>query len=331
MSRQAIALAIIVLLAGSTLHGAETWHLDKGKDWKAVSAQDKYLTAVTEIKRLVNSGQEKAVRKALEQLKKDFPEITGADLDAFIEAELYYSKGKFVKAVRSYNKFLEKFPESELHEAAVDRQFAIATAFLAGQKKPVLKVFKIKGYAEGEKIMEKIAEREGDSPVAARAAVTIAESLEKRGKYNDAYHKWSEVSSKWPTGDVGRQSLLAMGRCKHAGYRGPKYDSSNLISAKSYYENFRARYSEEANNLDIDRRLAQINEQMAYKQFAIGRYYAKTGNKQSANLYYQMVVDTWPESIAAKMAKRAVESKDIEKEEETWKTKAIKKFEKLFL
>ncbi len=290
----------------SSIFSAETWRLGEEGQWKAVSAEDKYPLAVAEIKKLVDMGETEAVRQGLDKLKKDFPEIAGLDLDAFIEAEVLYSKGEFTKAARSYDKFLAEFPKSELYEAAMDRQFAIATAFLAGQKKRVLGVLAMSGYAEGTKIMERISDRAGDAPIAKRATVAVAQSLERRGKFAEAYHKWSEISSRWPTGQIGKDALLGMARCKHAAYKGPKYDVSNLISAKSYYENFKSRYPAETGEFGIDERLEQINEQLAYKQFSIGQYYQETGNKQSANLYYQTVVDNWPGSTAAEMAKRAM-------------------------
>jgi len=298
--------AVIALLPVSSVFSAETWQLGQDRDWKALSAEggDKYLLAVAEIKRTVSTGRTGAVRGAMEQLKKEFPEIAGPDLDAFIEGEIFFCEGRFGKAVRAYDKFLDKFPESALFEAALDRQFSIATAFLAGQKKTVLGVFRIRGYAEGKKIMERITDRAGlGSPVGSRAALAVAESFEKRERFEEAYLKWQEISSQWSTGQIGRDALLAMARCKHAAYRGPRYDGSNLISAKGYYESFRVQYPEDAKELDVDGKLKQIEEQQSAKQLSIGEYYQRTGNKQSANLYYQMVVDNWPGSSAAKVAK----------------------------
>jgi len=330
-----IVLALIALLLASTgllaleaAKGAEgppqgetqTWRLNEEEQWKAVSAisatgkgegtgEDRYLLAVAEIKELVNMGETSAVGQAVDKLKKDFPEIAGPDLDAFIKAEVLYSKGKFTKASRGYDKFLAEFPKSELYEAAMDRQFAIATAFLAGQKKKVLGVFKMRGYAEGTKMMERISDRAGNAPIGIKAAVAVAQSLEKRGNFAEAYYKWSEISSRWPSGQLGEDALLNMARCKHAAYKGPKYNASDLISAKSYYENFRVRYPEDAEGIDVDKILKQIDEQLAYKEFNAGKYYQETGNKQSANLYYQMVVDNWPESTAAKMAAEKMDDK----------------------
>jgi outer membrane protein assembly factor BamD (BamD/ComL family) len=66
--------------------------------------------------------------------------------------------------------------------------------------------------------------------------------------------------------------------------------------------------------------LKQIDEQLAYKEFATGRYYQKTGDRQSANLYYQMVVDNWPDSAAADKAKEAMQEKEPDsKKGKKWK------------
>ncbi len=327
-------LAAITLLPGSLSVSAETWRLDKEQGFKAVSAQsqDKYLLAVAQIKQMINTGQSKGVSKALNQLKKDFPEIAGPDLDAFIKAEVLFSRGKLVKAVRGYDKFLAKFPESELYEAALDREFAIATAFLAGQKIPVLKIFRIRGYEQGEKVMEKITDRAGNAPIGIKAALAVARSQEKRRKYNDAYLKWSQISSRWPTGQTGKDALLGMARCKHAAYIGPKYDASGLVSAKSYYENFKARYTKDAEELGIDEILRQINEQLAYKQFSIAQFYQKSGNKPAANLYYQMVIDNWPDSTAAKMTKTAMNQVESDsKKGKKCEKSFMEQFERLFL
>ncbi|MHC4068207.1 MAG: tetratricopeptide repeat protein [Planctomycetota bacterium] len=309
-------MTIIMLVSSVTLvvFGAETWRLEQGRDWSAISEGSRagYVLAVSEIKGLVQEGRTEAVKKALAALKKDFPEVAGPDLDVFMEAEVLFSEGKFTKAVRAYDRLLTEYPSSRLYEAALEREFAIATGFLGGEKKQVLKFFKIRGYSEGEKVMGRIVDRAGDVPIGVRASVAVAESLEKRGKFEDAYQKWSEISSRWPTGRTGRDSLLGMARCKHAAYRGPNYSISNLISAKSYYKNFKQRYPREAESFDIAGKLRQIEEQQAYKQFSTGEYYKKAGNDESARFYYEMVLEGWPESVAAKMAKEAMSGGDAE-------------------
>ncbi|HUV40948.1 MAG TPA: outer membrane protein assembly factor BamD [Sedimentisphaerales bacterium] len=330
-----VVLAAGVVFCGFSTVCGKTWHLDKDQQWQDLSDQQghRYISAVAEIKQLVSSGQTDAAGRAFDKLKNDFPEIAGPDLDAFIKAEMLYCQGRFSKAVVAYDKFLGEFPESTFYQAALDRQFAIATAFLAGQKKTVLRVFKIRGYAAGVHIMEKITDRAGQAPIGLKAAVAVAENYEKRKKFNHAYDKWSQISSQYgSSSEAGKQALLSMARCKHAAYRGHSYDASDLISAKSYYQSFQLRYPKDAEAIDVESIIRQINNQLSYKQFSIGRYYQETGSRLSANLYYQMVMDNWPQTEAAEMAKTAIETENMPREKEKpWKQTPVEKLVDLLL
>jgi tetratricopeptide (TPR) repeat protein len=316
-----VILVVAVVLSASSAASADTWRLENGQDWKAVSAngKDKFMLAMAETKKLVDARQTKAARKAFDVLKKDFPEIAGPDLDAFIKAEMFYCKRQFTKAVKSYDKLLVEYRKSDLCEAALERQFTIAVAFLAGQKKTLLGIIKVRRYAEGIKIMEKIIDRVGfDETMGVEAALAVAENYQERKLLSEAYLKWWEISLHWETGPVGRDALLGMARCKHAIYNKPPerkrtfYDASSLSTAKSCYTKLRLLYPEDAREIGVTEILKEIDEQLAHKQLSIGRYYRKVGNKQAAGLYYNMVARDWPDSKAAKTAKELLaKNRDI--------------------
>lgn len=313
-----VILATAIVLSALPTALPDTWRLERGGDFKAVSSDgdDKFIIAVAEAKRFVDTGQASAARWAYDELKKDFPEVAGPEFDLYVKAEIFYCKGQFVKAVKSYNKLLTEHPNSKFTEAALDREFAIATAYLGGRKKTLLGFIKIKGYAEGIRIMEKITDRVGlDTQMGINASVAVAQNYEKRKKYNEAFLKWWEISLEWEMGPVGADSLLGMARCKYAVYNKPPkdkrpfYDASPLRSAKTYYERFTLLYPKNAKDIGVEEILSQIDEQLAYKQLSIGRYYDKTGNKQAANLYFDMVVSDWPDSKAAQEANELLTKK----------------------
>jgi hypothetical protein len=318
--RRIIAAALIFLSATSGL--ADTFRFDRGGQLKAIDSNDKFAITVAYIKKLGQEGKTKELKKELEGLKVNFPEIAGPDYKAFVKAELLFGAGKFEKAFMSYETFLNKFSESPFYEVAIDRQFAIGTAYLQGRKKKVLGIFRISGLEEGAKVMEKIADRAGNSPIAVKALVSVAETYEKKsteGGFEEAYQQWSVIWGRWPNGEVAKDALLGMARCQHAAYGGPLFDSSSLISARGYYERFKLIYPEDAKRLNIDERLKLIDEQIAYKKFNIGKYYQRTQDKNDgqqispSSLYYDMVVKNWPDSTAAKMAKSAAAENENDK------------------
>ena len=314
--------AATIVLSGAVFAGrasADTWHLTGDGAWEKVAddAAGKYMLAVAKVKQLITAGEVESAQDALERLKANFPDAVGPDLDAFMEAEMLYAARKWAKAVKQYDEFIEAWPRSPLYESALEREYAIATAFLGGEKRVVLKVFKLSAYEEGIKIMRRIADRTGDAPIAKRALIAVARSCEKRGKFfvidpdqTDAYETWADISSRWPTGEIGQKALLGMAHSLHSAYRGHKYDSAGIESARRYYEDFKSRYSALADEHNIDPKITMIDEQLAYKQFAIGQYYERAENKQAANLYYQLVVDDRPGTAAAEAAAAKLEMAD---------------------
>ncbi len=60
-----IVLVITVVQSVISTVSADTWRLGKDQDWQAVSAEgrDKFILAVAETKKLVNTGQTKAARQ----------------------------------------------------------------------------------------------------------------------------------------------------------------------------------------------------------------------------------------------------------------------------
>ncbi|MBN2136734.1 MAG: tetratricopeptide repeat protein [Sedimentisphaerales bacterium] len=306
------ALAAGALLTAFSTVNADVWRLDQDEDWRAISPQDKFLVAVSDVKKLVNTGKTEDARRAYEQLKKDFPALADKDLDAFIDAEILFSQGSFTKAYRAYEKIMRDQPQTRLRPAVLDRQFAIGTAYLGGQQKVVLRIVKLKGDAEGVKIMEKITDRAGiDSILGLRAAIAVAQNYNKRQMFADEYLKWWEISLQYKTGRVAKDALLGMAKSKHAIYnkqppeRRPFYDAANLKTARTYYQKFTALYPEDADELGIAETINLITEQLAEKQLTIAKYYDRTGKTQSANLYYDMVTKDYPGTQAAQEANQS--------------------------
>lgn len=307
-----VAMAVMVVLSASWTTAADTWRLDQEQQWKEISPErrDSFLLALANADRFVNARQVKAAQASFDAIREDFPEIAGPDMDIFIKAEIYFSRGKLAKTIRTHDKLLTEHPRSSFRDAALKRQFAIAKRFLAGEKKRILGIIKMRRYGEGIAVMEKITDRAGfDTVMGTDAALAVARNYEAREKFNEAYLKWWEISLHWQKGPVGRDSLHGMARCKlavynsHPEHKRSLYDASSLSIAKSSYARFGLLYPDDAREIGAYKKVSEIDEQLANKQLTIGRYYQKVGNRHAANLYYDMVVKDWATSKAAETAR----------------------------
>lgn len=297
----------------SSVVSADTWRLVTDDGWQPVSnqGQDRFAAAVAEVKRLVGEGRSKEAKKAFEELEGEFPEIAGPDFDAFEKAELLYCRNKFSEASRSYDNLLARYPDTKFRTAAIDRQFSIGTAYLSGRKVSILGIIWLKGDSEGIRVMERVTDHSGmDSPLGLKAATMIARNYEGRRKFDEAYLKWWEISLSYGSGEAGKEALLGMARNKFDSYNKPgpfkraAYDGSRLRTAETYFSRLESYYPADANNMDVRGTLETIHEQMAEKQLSIAEFYDRTGKKQAANLYYDMVISDFPGTRAAGTAEQ---------------------------
>ena len=302
-------IAILMITMALTVVGiAETWRLGNNREWQKVADGNNtdLTSAVAEAKQLVATGQRAKAKKAYENIRKNHPELAGGDYDAYVKAELLYAKRKFPEAAQAYENMIENYPQSALRQAAMEREYQIGTAFLNGQKRTVLKVFKLNAYEEGTEIMNKIADTAGDAPIAKKSIETLAVSREKRGAYDEAYLAWADAANRWPTGDMGQESLLGMARSLEKDYRGPAFDGKVLISSRSYYSEYIERYPQPAEQMNLTGKIGELDVKLAEKELLIANFYARTGSYTAANLYYQKIIDTWPTDNAAKIAEQKI-------------------------
>ncbi|HAL45625.1 MAG TPA: hypothetical protein DCP47_06905 [Phycisphaerales bacterium] len=138
---------------------------------------------------------------------------------------------------------------------------------------------------------------------------------------------WSEASNRWPTGELGQQSLLGMGRSLEKAYKGSKFDSKVLEGAKNYYSQYIERYPESADELGLEQKVAIIEKDLSEKELAIASYYERTESYKSAHNYYQKIAELWPgsnagniaESKLPQMKKLVAESEMPKKKKFNWK------------
>lgn len=320
MSKQGIgfiALAVSVALSYCPRATAETWRLKNGDRWESVASdpEARYRHAISELKELAQAGDKRGVKATLKQIEEEFPDRVGPDLGLYINGELLYWQNHYDRALAKFEKMLKNYKGSAYSAPALQREFDMAQAYLEGRKKVVLGFLRISGYEEGISLMEKVSDRAGlDEPnsIGLRAAIAVAEHFEAKEKYSEAYLKWSEIASYCETEPVGKRALYRMAEDNLAAYdkpaeaKRPHYDGTRLTTAKTYYAKYLALYPADAKENEVPARIQHIDEEMAYKQLAIGQFYRRTGKRQAAGLYFDLVVREWPNTQAGALAKEAL-------------------------
>jgi outer membrane protein assembly factor BamD len=213
------------------------------------------------------------------------------------------------KAFKAYQQVLEKYPKSSNYEEIVQRQFAIANRFLAGEW------FKLFGYIpffpsmdKTVQMYEKLLKNGPYSDVAPSAQMNIGAAREKQKDYPLAVKAYETAADRYHDRKVVAADALfkeAEAYLKQA--RTAEYDQSIAGQAIATYSDFMALYPADARVPDAQKKIAQLRTEQARGSLVVAKYYEKKKQWNGALVYYNEVLVRDPQSPYAQEAKRRID------------------------
>lgn len=236
----------------------------------------------------------------------------------FQRAESFFFAQRYAAAVDAYEALLKKYPNSPHLDKTITRQFAIArfwdkyhqynpnwptTPNLWDKKRPL---FDTVGH--GVRAYDNIRLNDPTGPLADDAIMATANSYFLRGRFNDADYHYELLRTEYPRSDHQFEAHLLGLQCKLRRYQGPDYDGAPLEEAERLVKQLRTQFF---GDLDQDQRsrmaevTAQINRELAGRDFHLGQHFERTGYNRSAKFYYESVAREYPQTeLAAKARER---------------------------
>lgn len=250
----------------------------------------------------------KAAKKFKEAVDRD---VTG-ELDQnalFYLAESYFFANEYSDAVKQYGNLLDKYPNSQHLDKVVRRQFDIArywekhyehdphwvtTPNFTDDTRPWFDTL-----GNAIKTYENIRLKDPTGPLADDAIMATANSYFLRGRYNDADYQYQLLRQEYPQSEHQFEAHILGLQCKIRKYQGPNYDGTPLEEAKKLVKQLKQQFGSQLSADERDRlntQLAQLNEALAERDYAVATYYDDTKHYGSAKYYYREIATKYPES-----------------------------------
>lgn len=221
---------------------------------------------------------------------------------AEMDRELYY------QAYGWFKRQWEEFPTGAYAERALQREYEIAEAFLAGKKRVVLGFIYIPGRADGQEILNHIAEQSPGSLLAELALLRIAEDHFANREFPESAMAYDHYMELFAKSSKYRDAMLQAALATHLSYRGSQFDPTPLIEAQQRYKNFKEQYPQTALKADVPATLTEIESQLASQEYETARFYDRTGQKQAAAFYYRLVQREYPRTMYAGLSQTALKN-----------------------
>ena len=237
---------------------------------------------------------------------KSHPKAPDRDRALFLLANVYYQSGDRIRAFYHLDELLDNYPDSKLYFAGLELQYDIADAYLSGYKNTFLGLPIVGAEDEAIEMLYRIQERSPGSPIAERALRRTADYYFDTSQFDLAADAYGAFIRSYPRSPQVPQVRLRQAFSSLAQFRGPLFDATPLIDARAQFKSIQARYPDLAAEANVPQWIERIDADLARKVYLTAEFYGRTNKRGGAVYLYRYVIQTYPNSREAEMARRAL-------------------------
>ncbi len=242
------------------------------------------------------------------RLVQAYPRSELAPEAQYVAGVSYELMDKPSEAFEAYKKVVEIYPFSKQFKDAVEREFAIAESFSGGKRIRLIGPVSLPSLDRAIEIYQHVVTNAPYSEYGAKSQFMLGECYSKQGRYEEASRVYQRVTDEYPSSSLVEQAKFRVAFCARQLSLRPSYDQSATDEAINWYQNFISSHPDSDLIPQAKESLRQLKEFKAQGFFQTASFYEKQGKPVSAAIYYQQVVDKYPDSPeAAKAAAKLVE------------------------
>jgi outer membrane protein assembly factor BamD len=168
----------------------------------------------------------------------------------------------------------------------------------------------------------KVVENAPYGNLAEKAQFSLGEALKKSERYDEAIMAYQKLIDDYPTSKLVDSAKYQVAYCAYKASLKPPYDSAPTERAIEAFEEFASANTNEELSKEADKTIQRLKDKAAEKSLLTARFYERQKRYQGAIIYYQEVVDKYPESSFVGEAKTKVEELKKKVAHESSKLKA---------
>lgn len=256
---------------------------------QAASAEGEALYA--KAKAADDAGKRSSAIKQYERMADRYPFAPSAAQARFRQAELLEEEGDILKSFQAYQKFLTRYQGSGLYSKALDRQARMAQAAADGDVKSSFAGLKTK--LSTDKTVEMLAAVRDNAPrsvTSAKAQFTIGELHQGKKESKKAIEAYRKLVQDQPESSYAPEALFRVGMVfMEEADRGNR-NQATLELSREAFSDYLLQYPGHSKNAEARRMMGNIGSREIGRSLEIAEFYDKSGQTESAKIYYREVL-----------------------------------------
>jgi len=306
-----IGLNILILFVGSLCAQAQwtyTPQIGRFINIKSLPRETPELQ-VEHARSLLVEGNFSAALSETDKFTNFYGDTDVADENQFVRGEIRFAEEQYVKAAQEFQQVLVNYPNTELHDRVIERQYdAGDTLFVKGQdrmekqKKLSLSPFRKRPFKRAVEVYTLVIDNQPFTEEAAQAQYKIGLCYFTLGDYQSAAVEYKTVIEDYSDSEWVIEATYGMAKCYSEAAYSSEYDQSNGQLAINSAAEFETLYPEDARVSELNEISQNMFERIAEQHLLNAQFYEIRREMYAARIYYETVTSQFSGTEAAKKA-----------------------------
>jgi outer membrane protein assembly factor BamD len=254
-----------------------------------------------------NNHNPKRAVKAYKTLVRRYPKDALANGALFRAAELMEQLNDLHNAADYYRVVVERYPSSPHFEDAIEGQFRIGGAYLAGKKLKLLGIPFATSMDRAVEIFAAIIRTAPYGKYTARAQFNIGLAREKQHLNDAALEAYQAVVDKFPNDALAPDAQYQIGYIWLVAAKAGTRDIAATKNARTAFQDFLFRYPNSEKAAQAKANLQALEQKQTSSALSVAKFYDKQKKYRAAVVYYNEVIREQPGSNESEQAKKRID------------------------
>lgn len=242
-----------------------------------------------------------------EKLTKNYEYSAHAAKSQYYAGLCYENMGKFYIAFQNYQKTIDNFPHIDNMDEIIAREFNIANIYAVKESPKVLGADIMTSMERAIEIYKKVVDNSPYGKLADEAQFKLGMAFKKTERYDEAIMAFQKIVDDYPSSAFAEKAKYEVATCAYKSSLKPDYDIESTNKAIKAFEEFSQENSTNDLSKEASSTIQRLKDKSAEKSMSVAKFYESQKHYESAIIYYQDVVDRFPDSSLINTAKAKIE------------------------
>lgn len=237
------------------------------------------------------AGRQKKALKLYDKVADDYPTAPSAAQARFRQAEILEQRGEVLDSFDAYQAFLTRYQGSGMYSDALSRQAAMAQGAADGEIKSSWLGWKRS--LPTDRVVEMLGKVRDNAPrsaTSAKAQFTIGELYQSEKKSKEAIEAYRKLVRDQPSSNYSPEALFRVGVVLMEEADRGNRNRATLDLAEEAFSDYLLQYPGHPKNSEARSLSRNLRSRELDRSLEIAKYYDRTGQIESAKVYYRDVV-----------------------------------------